>query len=257
MKTIFIVITRGFIIRNILRSGVLTELKKTGHRIVIFLSVRGNKIPQYLKDEFEDKQVILEPFVEEKRNRAYVFIHHIFTKLVSFLVYTDSTWAYSQIGSDANLRRPRYRMFVERFVFGFLSRSKFLKRAARYIDRKVFASRVASAFFDKYSPSVIFSTSVISSPDIAVMQEARRRGIKTVSMPKGWDNVTKSLYRFVPDRLVVHNEIMKEGAIREQRIPAEKITVSGFPQFDWTRRPEIIRPREEHLKKFGFDLKTI
>ena len=57
MKTIFITITRGFIVKNVLRSGGLNELKKRGYRIVIFLACR--EVPEYIKDEFAGDQVIL------------------------------------------------------------------------------------------------------------------------------------------------------------------------------------------------------
>ena len=53
MKTVFIVITRGFIVRNILRSGILELLKKKGYRIVVFFQSFGRPFPQYLIDEFE------------------------------------------------------------------------------------------------------------------------------------------------------------------------------------------------------------
>ena len=87
------------------------------------------------------------------------------------------------------------------------------------------------------------------------MKEARKRGIRTVSMPKGWDNITKALYRFVPDVLVVQNEYMRRGAVRSQGIPREKIAVVGFPQFDWYRRPEILLSREDYCASVGFDPK--
>ena len=44
MKTVFIVITRGFIIRNILRSGVLDNLKRSGCRVVIFLQIMNKNL---------------------------------------------------------------------------------------------------------------------------------------------------------------------------------------------------------------------
>lgn len=250
-KTVFIVITRGFIIRNILRSGILSELVKRGHKVVVFLTVRGSVIPEYLKKEFESTDVVLEAVKEPSRGRRFDSFQRIFNKLVSFLVYTDSTWVYSQIGNDVNLQRNKYKKFIERFVFGILSRIQFLKKIARFIDAKIFVSDCYSPYFEKYHPNVVFSTSIISLPDIYFMKEARKRNIRTVSMPKGWDNVTKSLYRFVPDLLLVHNTLMKKGAIQEQRIAEEKIQVCGFPQFDWYRKPEIILSREVYLNKFG------
>ena len=49
-KTIFLLINRSFAIRNILRSGTLEGLKKSGHKIIVFF-VEAD-VPQYLKTEF-------------------------------------------------------------------------------------------------------------------------------------------------------------------------------------------------------------
>ena len=57
-KTIFSIIGRGFIARNILRSGVLDHLKKNNSRIVLFfLDNRKISLPEYLRKEFEDENV--------------------------------------------------------------------------------------------------------------------------------------------------------------------------------------------------------
>ena len=57
-KTIFIVVARGFIVKTILRSGVLDELKKRGHRIVVlFFSVRGAPLPETLRALGQDELI--------------------------------------------------------------------------------------------------------------------------------------------------------------------------------------------------------
>ena len=98
-KTIFIVITKGFITRNIIRSGVLEELKKSGARIVIlFLNTRKKELPQYLVDEFADGQVIVEvvpPQVTSKAHRAFLFfsgllVYNRVNRKIRYAIYSRS-----------------------------------------------------------------------------------------------------------------------------------------------------------------------
>lgn len=108
-------------------------------------------------------------------------------------------------------------------------------------------------YFDEHNPDVVFSTSVAAKFDIEVMKEAHKRGIKTVSMPRVWDNITTKFYRFVPDKLLVQNKLMKRGAYKYQNINPEKVSVCGFPQFDWYRRKDILQSREDFFRSINLD----
>ncbi len=249
-KTIFITASRGFIVRNILRSGILNLLKQDGFRIVVFFNSAAGEIPQSLRDEFEDSQVALENVRCPARKRGHVR----FARITAFLIPSRSTWYFSQIGSSANLNRAPYWKYVELFISNLVGRIGILKTVMRAVEQYLFTYKQYGKYFDRYNPALVFSTSVVSgSLDIDMMKEAKRRGIKTVSMPKGWDNVTRVLYRFEPDRLIVQNELMKDAVVPAQRIKREKVIVAGFPQFDWYRRPEILRSREEYLSSLGLD----
>jgi hypothetical protein len=252
MKTIFIAVARGFIMRNILRSGVLESLKRSNFRVVILIvSVHDDKsyIPEYLIKEFSDKQTELIVLEQPKFSRIKNKIYKVFGFLVKWLVYSRNMW---EIRSDMKVGGV-LRYYLEGLIYFPLSKLHFFKKIARYIEYKFFYDDSYKALFDKYNPKLVFSTSIISRLDIALMNEAKRRGIKTVSMPKGWDNITNRLYRFVPDLLIVQNEEMKKGAIKMQRIKPEKISVCGFPQFDWYRKKEIIMNRKDFFNKIGLD----
>ena len=60
-------------------------------------------------------------------------------------------------------------------------------------------------------------------------------------------------FRCVPDHFIVQDEIIRSELARLQQFPPERIYVVGFPQFDWYRRPGVIKPREEHLRGKGLD----
>ena len=83
-KTIFIIITRSFITRNILRSGPLELLKKSGHKIVVFFHAKN--IPEHVEKEFKNDNVFL--FAVEKPPLGRV--HRRFVAIKDYLLYTDS-----------------------------------------------------------------------------------------------------------------------------------------------------------------------
>ncbi|MCI0680112.1 CDP-glycerol glycerophosphotransferase family protein [bacterium] len=244
--TIFIIVTRGFVVRNILRSGVLDYLKKGAGKIVIFLySSRGKEIPDYLRKEFEDGQVILENITESPSGR----FHRKWRQIAALLVFNP---AYRNVFYIA-FNKNTFFLFLEKLFFAPLGRISFLKTAARYIDRTFFPGDLYGEYFEKYRPDVVFSTSILSTQDVQFMKEARRRGIKTASMPRVWDNITTKLFLFVPDTLIVQNGEMAEAALASQHMKGARIVVTGFPQFDWYRRGDCIMPRSDFFKKIGLD----
>lgn len=246
-RTVFITVAKGFIARNILRSGVLTHLKKSGVKIVLFFyDIRNNGLPESLRKEFESDQVVVESVESAPMGRFY--------RKFSFF---SSLFAYNRARRERRYLirgRNKILLFFERLFYGFLHRLNFLKTLIRFVERKIFVGDFYSDYFDKYKPDVVFSTSIISKLDIDFLKEAKKRGIKTVAMPKVWDNITHVLYKIIPDKLILQNNLMKEGAINHQRIRnPETIRVCGFPQFDWYRREDVLMSREEYFKSMGLD----
>lgn len=256
MKTVFIVITRGFLVRNILRSGVLDYLKKDNLKVVVFLlGHRTQAVPESMKDEFRSYDLSFESVYEPNYGFLYRKVYRLFCRLTSLLIYTQSTCSYMRMGNTHNLNRRKIWLIIDKFTLVILSKLNFLKSLIRWIDFNIFRNdmRFYSKYFNKYNPDLVFSTSIISKVDIGFLKEAKRRKIKTVSMTKGWDHIAKVLFRFVPDKLVVQNEVLKFGAIKYQKIPDNKIEICGFPNFDWYRRPDILLSREKFFSLLGLD----
>lgn len=249
-KTIFIVISQTIIIRNILRSGVFRLLLDKGHKLVIFINCK--KLPEYINEEFRHPLVTIIPINEFSVGKA----HRKFIELTHLLLYTKTTKRYFKY-SRHFLEKNRIVVFFHLVAMRILSGIPFLKPLVRFIEQRLFKEMHPwiEKYFDEHTPDLVFSTSITSKPDNVFMKAARRRGIRTVSMPKSWDTVTKMYYRFVPDYFIVQNEHLKKELINLQQFAADKIYVSGFPQFDWYRKEEIIRSREEHFAKMGLDPK--
>lgn len=241
-----IVVARGFIAKSILRSGVLDELKKSGQRIVIlFWSASGQAVPEKIRREFESAKVIVDIIPSPNSSRGYRW----FKRLTVFLVYNYRNQKFRQLVSDRSSIRFRLRQIFS----AILSRPLWLKRLARWVEETIFTDDSYVDYFAKYRPNVVFSTSIISSVDIALLKSARKQNIPTVAMPRGWDNINARFYQILPDWLVVHNEQMKRDAVAIQGMRPERVMVTGFPQFDWYRRPEILQSREEFFRARGLD----
>lgn len=253
-KTVFIVVTRGFIVRNILRTGVLSKIRAKGVRIVIMLATMGRELPHELQSEFErfeGVEVIGVPDVRLGSWRGKV--HRVFIFFASRFLYSGSSRNYILIGNSRKLKRSAAAAYLDTALYFILGHIPGRKRIARWMEQNVFTGHTYADLFEKYRPQLVFSTSIYSKVDIEFMKEARERGIATVSMPKGWDNVTKHIYRFVPDRIITQNEAMKRDMVRYQDVPAERIVVTGFPRFDWYRQPEMLLSREETFRRLGLD----
>lgn len=253
MKTVFIIITRGFIVRNILRSGGLELIKKRNCRIVVFLLSKEKETPEYLKKELEDENVVLHSIPDARSTR----MHRAVKKITTFLLYTDSTKRYLKYGNKRMISRSRYKTYLNLLFVRIISLIWFLKPMMRWVEITYFPEEVPmiKKYFDKYQPDLVFSSSVISSLDIAFMKEAKRRDVKTLSMPKGWDNVTRNYYRFIPDYMIVQNDILRKKTIEMQDMEKERVITVGFPQFDWYAKEDILRTREEHFARMGLDPK--
>ncbi len=244
-KTIFITIARSYIIRNILRSGCLDLLKKSGHRIIIFLG--AEQVPQYLRDEFEDENTKMFAFTY-----AGSSLLNRFSKLTYLhLLFTDSIRQWMYFYYPGGTKIPGIHLFLAKLM----SKVGFLRKLARWVEIHFFPekNKTARKYFDEFKPDLVFSTSIISTFDVMFMKEAKRRKIKTVSMPKSWDNITNGYYRFAPDYLLVPNEFSSEMIPRLQNIPKNRIFVVGIPQFDWYAKKEIFRTKEGHFKRKGLD----
>lgn len=215
--------------------------------MVIFLNTK--KVPMYIKEEFGGESVEIAAVPDLTVGR----IHRRFIKFTHFLLWTKTTQRYFKY-SRHFVEKPRIVVALYLLAIRVFSPISFLKPLVRKVEL-LFKERDerVERWFDEYKPDLVFSTSITSKMDNIFMKAARRRGVKIVSMPKSWDTVTKMYYRFVPDYFLAQNNLLKDQLVKLQDFPEEKIFVTGFPQFDWYRRPDIIRSREEHLKKMGLD----
>ena len=158
-------------------------------------------------------------------------------------------------GLDGSGRLPLARYIVAR-AFWILGHVKIFRLLIKRILALFFDARLFDDLLTRYKPDLVFATTIYAIDDVRLLRAAKRRGIRTLGMIKSWDSLTsKDAIVIPPDRLTVHNEVVKEEAIRLQGYPEDAISVIGIPQFDWYADPQFLLPKEEFFGKLGLDKK--
>jgi hypothetical protein len=243
--TIFLTCLTPFISRNILESGVSALLGER-FRVVVFVPQQKER---FFKERFKGSGMQFEAIAPIHVSRQDV----LFRKLGASLVKTDTLVLHRRRRFVEERRYVRYAL--EASLSLFLSPFVACKRFARWIDLRSINTDTFKGYFDTHAPVMVFATDVFNNDDVHMLAEARRRGVRTVGMIRSWDNITnKGLFRVKPDHLVVHNEIVKEEAIRYNDILPTDVTVTGLPHFDIYKRREPV-PRERFLKESGLSPK--
>lgn len=244
MKTIFVTIARGSLIRNFFQTGIISRLLEKGYRIVV---LTPNHQDQSLFTDWAHPNLLFEQLhisrIRFERLFMELFKAAVFNKTVHFL------WLNRLAGAAPRLSLYLPRLFFLaplRFVPGF-------KRFIQWVDCRLNPQTEHDRLFTKYRPELVFVTSVNSYTDSGVVKSAKRFGITTVGMPKSWDNLSKVLNNTATDYLLVWSEFMRQQAIRYQGYSPNAVLVTGVPQFDIYSQPEHLISREEFCKKFNFD----
>ncbi len=247
MKTIFITCLNPFIARNILAADVFKILKSRNDlRLVIF-------VPEYkvgwFKENFPAGNVVFEGITAQQIDRRDVLMTYLSSSVVDS--HTLAIHKKEKLLKDGNYLK----FFFSWLLRKFLGRPTFVKKLIRAIDLRIIATGRLADFFEKYKPALVFAADIYHNDDVRFIAAARKRGVPAVGMVRSWDNVTtKGMFRAEPDRLIVHNEIIKAEVIKYNAFPADKIFVSGIPQYDGYLRGSRM-PREEFFKKIGLDPK--
>ena len=246
MKTIFITISRGSLIRNFFRTNIVQDLLLAGHKVVVLTPYFDNK---ELFKEFEHENLFFEPLhrptsLKFQKILSEYFEGVVFNRTVHFL--------YTRRLSGSFI--PRKSLYIPRmlFVVPFTYVPGF-KRFLRYIDIKINPQKEHDYLFEKYQPDLVFTTSATSLPDVGVQKSAKRLGVMSVCMPKSWDNLNKELIRTKSDHIIVWNKYMKEEALKYQDYKEHEVTIIGVPQFDYYRRTDVLLSREKYCETLGLD----
>ncbi|KKR03513.1 MAG: hypothetical protein UT31_C0018G0004 [Parcubacteria group bacterium GW2011_GWF2_39_13b] len=245
MKTIFITISRGSVIRNFFQTGVIKKVLDGGFRVIV-LTPHYNE-PEIFKD-YQQENLILEPLIVPNNIKFKRLMYEIFTGIV-FNATTRVRYKYSFCG-----KKPRTYLYLPRLIlFASLGFIPGFKQFIRFIDAKINQQADHDYLFEKYKPDLVFITTAGDRTEAGLLKSARRFGVKKACMPKSWDNLSKNLFYSKADYMFVWGGFMKQQAIEFQDYKPDEIIITGAPQFDYYTRKENLLSREEFCRGLNLD----
>lgn len=242
MKTIFISSFHQLISRNILSTPLLDYLSRSNDiRIVLF--VQEDK-RDFFQREFGADHILIEG-VPWALSRREIFLRY----LALSAVHTDALEIIRSVESNRLSSR------LVRFFGGGRIGQLLLRR----VDAFFTPSGRFAPFFEKYHPSLVFSTDIQNENDVRLIHEARRRGVAAIGAVRSWDNLTtKGMMRVVPDKLIVPNLIVRQEAMMIDYVPERSIVPVGIPHYDRYVKSKIpnsqlLLTREEFFQRMNLD----
>lgn len=227
--------------------------KEKEYRVVILIPSRLREKYMPIIGARLHERLILEPAdIPQSRTtlqKALVFFY-------SYLIYTGTTRLMATMGTRPD-EPPAggnwYLAPIKSFIARTFGRSEWIKRTlVPAFFLRVFKERPFFPFFEKYKPELLFIPHLYGWFDALLLAEAKRRKVRTIGMPAGWDHLDKYFLPLHVDTLLVPSEQVGEAAKRYQGYHAEEMRTVGYPHFDFLVDPTFVRTREATLAYLGF-----
>ena len=244
-STIFISSFNPFISRNILCTDAM-GLFRSREDVLIVIFVPDYKSAYFAK-QFGGPNIVVEGVNLPSASPADIF----FTYLASSLVRTGTLWAHKKEKFFRDKKLLRF--LVSGLLMKLAGRLGFVKDLVRWLDLRTISGHVFRDYFEKYKPDLVFATDVFNNDDAKLIAGAKFFGAVSVAMVRSWDNITsKGMFRVKPDKLIVHNELIKHEAVKYEGMNPGDIFVSGLPQFDrYIKSPRLAR--EQFFRRIKLD----
>ncbi len=252
MKKVFITINGGSIARNLLKNDFFDFLTK---KYKVFILTQGVRSDRFI-NEFSRQNVEFIDFSERPFSNFFEKFIVGFYKLLIYNPSIDLRMRYGVIGThfDGSISAPVY--LVKKIVAIFLSKIFFLRSFTRFVDR-IFFQRQDKKFFLKLlnlkKPDLVFSTNIMGISEAGLLNAAKKLKIKTIGMPKSWDNPSKGVFRTKADKIIVWSKFMASQVEKYQDYKPSQIEIIGIPQHDYFHDKKRIWSKEKFCAEFDID----
>lgn len=244
-KTILIPILQGVAGRNILRTDIFRLLQKPWLRVVLLLS--SEERIAYYRRTFYGERI---EYAVVPRVALTGIIDRAVSRLKVSLLRTGTMDVKRRMLLDERGKNVHY---IISFLFNRLFGHRVFVKLLQWFDSRFVHTYHFDEIFKTYKPDMVFTANLFSDTEAALVREAKQHAIRTVGIVNSWDKLTsRSVLRTVPDLLLVHNDIMREEAVRYSVVHREKICVVGVPHFDIYARPPHTS-KQEFFKRLGAD----
>lgn len=245
MKTILVIISQAVGAKSILRTDIYPKLT-TVPDVRVILAVPTEERRHYYECEFSGPRV---EYAVYGRYRPRL-LDRGFSQLKIYLLRTKTMdWKRRlRLAETGNYLRYGFSWLANRIV----ARSA-MRRAVRRLDWHLVRNDDFKDLFERYRPDAVFFAHLFGDVEVAILREARRRRIPTVGLINSWDKLTsRCILRLLPDTLIVHNERIREEAIRHDDMPSGRIVVTGVPNYDYLRSYRPV-DRRTFCRRIGAD----
>ena len=227
------------------RSAVRQELMMTGSRIVLLTT---NSDEAEFTKEFGSDRVLIRPLVRESSHLSYLL-----QRLHLFLFETRLPTSTSVVKRQ-RFRRIQFLRYLLVLVWIRGSVGRALFRLWRSVDRVLTPTGHHAPIFEEFDPDlVVVSTLGREEADVSLIRLARERGVRTLAVLRGWDNLTTKEYvREKVDKLVVWNSYNKSEAVELHGFCPADVYVAGVSDFD-VYIPVPYESRQELFEQHGLD----
>src|SRR3989338_198608 len=216
---------------------------------------RKGEIEGLLKYRDKTPNVFIESVFVKQRGNLSNF-EKLFVFFYAYLVYTNTTKVLATMGMRLD-EPPRGSGKIFAPLKWLLPRTfgkiPFIRNSfVPWLHERVFPERPFKNVFDAYKPDLVFTPNLHDRFDQEMSREAKRRGVRRLGMTLNWDHYDKYFLPFLPPRLLIQSEQMKDFAHRFQHYPLSQMTVVGYPFLDYIYGGKYTTSREETLKTLGF-----
>ena len=247
MKTIFITITGGYGIRNILRTDAFKILKSNKNlRIVVVVPFFKNK---NLIAEFEGENIFFEDLARYQPN----IIERVLKKMAEIVLFNINYAGTIKLKEMMLKKKNHFKYILLKLVKKIIGKNRNLIKALENFD--VFLAKYKSRRyrhpFEKYVPSLVFTTDFLHPCEWALVKTARQCRVPIISMIANWDHFTKGRMPRA-DRAIVWNEFNKKQLIEYYGYTPSDILVAGIPHQDYfVCAKDKLLSKKEFLKSIG------
>ena len=226
MKTIFIPIFQGVEAKNMLRTDIYRNLvEKKDLKIVLFLN-NLNKL-EYYKREFNHPNLVYE-VVEDYQPPS---LNLLFSFLKYNLLSTTTMGFRRKMEFEIS---KNYFKYYAKIIFNKLFARKIFRQIVRWLDYKLVKDDNFIQYYEKYKPDLVFLAHLFGGPEISLLRQAKKRNVATIGLINSWDKITsRCMVRLLPQKLIVHNNIIKKEAMDHLDMRAADIFIAGIPHYDY------------------------
>jgi hypothetical protein len=252
-----LLIPDGIGIRNYLYSDVLKHLAESGHNVVIWHSL-PDEVIQIAR---ELHNISIESVWFDARPDPF-FIR----------LYREAT-TYARLRLNAREQNnptilknwnTKRNTWAKKLLYPLAEKlGSMLKthQAIEKLEQRIYRLQQKTRAYKMYrqqlqtiQPDVLFCTHQRVPHVVSALLAAQNLGVKTATAIFSWDNLPKARLPIRADRYFVWSDHMKEELLGYYTdIEARQVHITGTPQFDFYRKPELIHARDDFANTHGLD----